>query len=250
MDCPKKIQYMTIESNFVTGSNNTFSTNFGIKSNVFIQEMKDVCGIRLVDFYVTQVGESSGGAGNVAKVIDIICPDIPLPAQILDARMGRIFARIPIERSFSGSNNLIVHDKQWKGPYSNMPTRFFNPISIKNLSFKIYELRGNNSYHLLQPDASWFMVLEIHTVDHKAPKPDRLAIAIDKLSKHIKEMPPPQIVTPVEETKTKKKIPLSYVLVPLLLLGGGIYYTMNRPPPQPTMMAPRPTFSGPPRMMA
>lgn len=250
MEGPKKIQYVTVESNFVDGSNNTFSINFDLKSNIFIQEMKDVCGIRLVDFYVTQIGDNNAGTGGVAKIVDIVCPDIPVAAQLLDARKGRIFARIPIERSFSGSNSLIVHDKQWKGPYSGMPTRFFNPISIKKLSFQIFELRGDNSYELLQPDASWFMVLEIHTVDHEAPKPDRLAIAIEKLSKHIQEMPAPQIVMPVEELKNKKKIPLSYVLIPLLLLGGGVYYYMTkRPAPVPP---PAPVFApvrAPPRFI-
>jgi hypothetical protein len=221
---PKKIQYISIESNFVEGTNNSCAVNFDFDSNILIENMKDVVGVRLVDFYVTQVGEDGSGAGDVAKLIDIICPDIPMAAQILDARQGTVFARIPIERSTS---NLVVHDKQWKGQPLGSTIRFFNPISIKKLHFDLFELRGNNSYTRLQPDATWFMTLEIHTLDHEAPKPDKLAIAIDKLSEHISKMPPPQLVMPAEP---KQKIPLYMVLIPVSIVAFAVFYMKKMTP--------------------
>ena len=215
---PTKLQYISIESNFVTGTNNSCSLTFDFDSNIFVEGMSDVVGIRLVDFYVTQVGEPGTGTGSVAKLIDIVCPDVPTVAQMLDARHGTVFARIPIERSTS---NLVVHDKQWKGPYPGSRAKLFNPISIKKLHFELYELRGDNTYTRLQPDASWVMTLEIHTTDYQAPKPDKLAIAIDKLTDHISKMPTPQIVMPPEP---KKKIPLVMVILPIAAIVGVIVF--------------------------
>jgi hypothetical protein len=239
---PKKIQYISIESNFVKGTNNSCSITFDYDSNIFIERMSDVIGIRLVDFYVTQVGESDDGTGTVAKMIDIVCPDVPMVAQMLDARHGTVFARIPVERS---TQAITVHDKQWKGPLVGSVPRFFNPISIKKLHFDLYELRGDNTYTRLQPDSTWFMTLEIHTVDHEAPKPDKLAIAIDKLSDHISKMPPPQLVMPAEP---KKKIPLYMVLLPIIAAIGLAVYMKKTPSVQPEM-GPRvsqPVFMPPP----
>ena len=53
-DLPKKVQYVMIDSNFVSGTNNTFSVNFGIESNTMVESMKDVIGIKLIDFFVTE----------------------------------------------------------------------------------------------------------------------------------------------------------------------------------------------------
>jgi hypothetical protein len=88
----KKTQYLTIDSDFVQGSNNVFSIYFGIESNVFLQEMRDVIGLKLVDFYGSNID------GPTVKYIDVISPDIPMPAQILDERNGQVFARIMNER--------------------------------------------------------------------------------------------------------------------------------------------------------
>ena len=172
----KKIQYITVDSQFVTGSNNTFTVNLGtvnptsnLTSNVLLQNIRNVIGLKLVDFFVTQVGTSDTLGTTSAKYIDIICPDIPDAAQILDERKSRIFARIPLERDFSGSNSLIVNDKQWKS--FNRLTNYFNPLSIRQLNFQMFEMIGgttglNGTYQLLQPDAAFYMILEVTTIDN------------------------------------------------------------------------------------
>jgi hypothetical protein len=229
---PKKVQYLSIESNFVNGTNNVCSITFDFDSNIFVERIKDVVGIRLVDFYVTQVGENNDGTGSVVKMIDIVCPDIPTAAQMLDARHGMVLARVPVERSTS---NLIVHDKQWKGQPLGSKPRFFNPISINKLHFELYELRGDNTYTTLQPDASWFMTLEIHTLDHQAHKPDKLAIAIETLSDHISKMPPPQLVMPAAPVQ---KIPLYVIILPIAAVVGLVVYMKKTPVDVPRVITP------------
>ena len=229
----KRVQYITVDSEFVTGSNNVFSVNFGTSttsntssnaitgaitvsgsrttgSNIFVQEMRNVIGLKLVDFYVTQVGTFEVGnvvtdsEGNVVttsntntlavKYIDILCPDLPDTAQILDERKSKIFARIPLERDFSGSSNTIVNDKQWKS--FSRQTNYFNPISITKLNFQMFELTGNNAtssnfgtYQPLQPDAQFYMILEVTTIDYESitlPKEDntiKVVKAIESLEK-------------------------------------------------------------------
>jgi hypothetical protein len=148
----KKVQYITIDSQFIKssnvtiggysmGGNNNFSVNFGTStsngvsygSNIFVQEMRNVIGLKVVDFYVTQIASFELGSATTAatavKYIDILCPDMPDPAQILDERKSKIFARIPLERDFSGNSNTVVNDKQWKS--FNRQTNYFNPLSIK-----------------------------------------------------------------------------------------------------------------------
>ena len=201
----KKVQYVTVDSDFIGPCNNVFTVNYGFSStysnvtntntytgsNVFVQEIKNVIGIKLVDFYVTQVGEGNATGYGAAKYIDIICNDVPDAAQILDERKSRIFARIPLERDF-GSSNVIVNDKQWKS--FNRQTNYFNPISIKKLNFQLWEMLGGNNdgtkgdYRLLQPDAAFYMILEITTIDNTVitlPKEDssiKIVNAIEELS--------------------------------------------------------------------
>jgi hypothetical protein len=207
----KRVQYITVDSEFVSssnirsggytlGGNNNFSVNFGTStsnnngsytvnsSNIFIQEMRNVIGLKLVDFYVTQIATCEKEVGNTSplavKYIDILCQDLPDQAQILDERKSKIFARIPLERDFSssGPSNVIVNDKQWKS--FTRQTNYFNPISIKQLNFQMWELTGQDTisnptgpgtYQPLQPDANFYMVLEVTTVDYDAmtlPKED------------------------------------------------------------------------------
>ena len=95
-DIPKKVQYVILDSNFVDGTNNTFSLDLNLKSNTHVEDMSRVLGIKMVDFYITQVGENNSGSNtNVAKYIDVVCPEIPKVAQILDERHGQIFKRVP-----------------------------------------------------------------------------------------------------------------------------------------------------------
>ena len=188
---PKKVQYVIVDSDFVTGTNNTFSVNFDLGSNLFVESMRDVVGVKVVDFFVTQIGSSDAGDVNAAKYIDIICPDVPTVAQLLDERKSRVLARIPLERNFSGSNSLIVHDKQWKA--FNRQTNYFNPISIKKLNFEIYEYQGDGDYRLLQPDASFYMVLEISTIDREAQRSSpKQEILLENLCQKIDEFIKPK----------------------------------------------------------
>ena len=114
-DIPKKVQYVIIDSNFVNGTNNTFSLDLQLESNTHVEDMSRVLGIKMVDFYITQVGENTSNLNtDIAKFVDIVCPEVPKLAQILDERHGQILARVPLERHFSGSSGLVLRDKQWR----------------------------------------------------------------------------------------------------------------------------------------
>lgn len=210
---PKKIQYIIIDSNYITqGTKNNFSINFGYDSNTFVQEMKDVVGIQLVDFYVTQVGINDAGTTNAAKFIDIYCPEIPLPAQLLSEQSGHIFARIPLERNFGGSNSVVVYDKQ--GRIHNRNKNLFNPISIKNLSFKLYEYQGDGDYLLLKDTTDFYMVLEITTIDHKEKqKNDKLEETLEKLNNILEKLLPPESTVETSQLKSDDIIPKYYTWI-------------------------------------
>lgn len=216
-----------MDSNFVRGTNNIFSVDLTLESNTHVEDMGKVIGVKMVDFYLTQIGENNANLStNVAKYIDIMCPDIPKKAQLLDERSGLIFARVPLERHFGGSNGIVIRDKQWKSfPRTN---QLFNPISIKRLNFKIYEYQDDGDYVLLQPDASWHMVLEITTIDVKEkPKDKNVQIlqALDKLCSKIDTLAklpekPPEV--------PKKKYPFAYLLLLVASLFGGWMWWLSK----------------------
>lgn len=223
-DIPKKTQYIILDSSFVNGTNNTFSLDLALESNTHVEDMSRVLGIKMVDFYITQVGENDSNLNNnVAKFVDIVCPDIPKVAQLLDERHGQIFARVPLERHFTGSSGTVIRDKQWKSFHRK--TNYFNPISIKKLDFKIYEEQDDGDYTLLQSDAKWYMVLEITTVNVKEKPKDRelqilralekLLQKIDILNENVQKLPD----KPPEENKKKYSFGL-LVLLLLTILGG------------------------------
>ena len=227
-DIPKKVQYVILDSNFVNGTNNTFSLDLTLKSNTHVEDMGRVLGVKMVDFYITQVGENDSNLNtNVAKFVDIVCPDIPKPAQILDERHGQVFARVPLERHFAGSNGIVLRDKQWKS--FNRHQNYFNPISIKRLDFKIYEQQDDGDYTLLQPDAKWYMVLEITTVNVKEKPKDRellilqslqkLLKKIDILNENVQKLPD----KPPEENPKKYSFGL-LVAILVSVLGGFIWW--------------------------
>jgi len=189
-DTPKKVQYIVVDSEFVNGTNNTFSLDLTLQSNTHVEDMSRVLGIKMVDFYITQIGESNptgdSHKSNIAKFVDIVCPEIPKVAQILDERHGQILARVPLERHFNHSSHTVLRDKQWKRFHQQ--TNYFNPISIKQLNFSIYEQQDDGDYVTLQPDAKWYMILEITTVNVKEKPRDRelqILLALDKLIKKI-----------------------------------------------------------------
>jgi hypothetical protein len=230
-DIPKKVQYVILDSNFVNGTNNTFSLDLTLKSNTHVEDMGRVLGVKMVDFYITQVGENDSNLNtNVAKFVDIVCPDIPKPAQILDERHGQVFARVPLERHFAGSNGVLLRDKQWKS--FNRHQNYFNPISIKRLDFKIFEQQDDGDYTLLQPDAKWYMVLEITTVNVKEKPKDRelqilqalqkLLKKIDTLNENVQKLPD----KPPEENP--KKYSFGLLVAILVSLFGGFIWWVNK----------------------
>ena len=229
-DIPKKVQYVILDSNFVTGTNNTFSLDLTLESNTHIEDMSRVLGIKMVDFYITQVGGSDDTDTNIAKFVDVVCPEVPKVAQILDERHGQILARVPLERHFSGSTAGLVRDKQWKS--FNRQTNYFNPISIKKLNFKIYEQQDDNDYALLQPDARWYMILEITTVNVKEKPKDRelqilqalqqLIGKIDTLNENVQRLPEEPPETP------KKKYSFGLLVLILATIFGGFVWLVNR----------------------
>ena len=229
-DVPKKVQYITVDSQYVKGSNNTFTVDISLESNIHIEEMNKVIGIKMVDFYVTQVGQSDAtGNTNVAKYIDVVCPDVPKVAQMLDERKGQILARVPLERSFTGSNDFIMRDKQWKS--FNRQTNYFNPISIQKLHFNMYESQGDGDYELLQPSVSFYMVLEVTTVDIKEKPVNKevqilealhtLIGKIDELNKNVRKLPE-------KEPEKKKKYSFNYLLLALATIVGGYVFYINK----------------------
>ena len=230
-DIPKKVQYVILDSSFVNGSNNTFSLDLTLKSNTHVEDMGRVLGVKMVDFYITQIGENDSNLNtNVAKFVDIVCPDIPKPAQMLDERHGQVFARVPLERHFAGSDGVVLRDKQWKS--FNRHQNYFNPISIKKLDFKIYEQQDDGDYTLLQSDAKWYMVLEITTQNVKEKPKDRefqilqalekLLKKIDTLNQNVQKLPD----KPPEENP--KKFSFGILLAILASFLGGFIWWVNK----------------------
>ena len=232
-DIPKKVQYVILDSNFVNGTNNTFSLDLTLKSNTHVEDMGRVMGIKMVDFYITQIGENNSNLNtNVAKFVDIVCPDVPKVAQILDERHGQVFARVPLERHFTGSNGIVIRDKQAK--LFNRTQHYFNPISIKKLDFKIFEQQDDGDYVSLQPDAKWYMVLEITTVNVKEKPKDRelqilqalekLLKKIDTLNQNVQKLPdkPPD--------ENPKKYSFDLLIALLASLFGGFIWWVNKSP--------------------
>tara|TARA_B110000467_G_scaffold124351_1_gene116467 strand:- start:148 stop:738 length:591 start_codon:yes stop_codon:yes gene_type:complete len=193
--------------------------------------MSRVLGIKIADFYITQVGDSgASGSTNIAKYVDIICPEVPKVAQILDERQGQILARVPLERHFSGSNNAILRDKQWRR--FNQQTNYFNPISIKKLNFTINEQQDDGDYVTLQPDAKWYMILEITTQNVKEEPKDRelqilkaldkLLQKIDRLNQNVERLPdkPPD--------ENPKKYSFGMLIAVLVSILGGFIWWVNK----------------------
>jgi hypothetical protein len=230
-DIPKKVQYVLLDSTFVNGTNNTFSLDLTLESNTHVEDIGRVMGIKMVDFYITQVGDNSSNLStDIAKFVDIVCPDIPKVAQMLDERHGQLLARVPLERHFSGSNDIILRDKQWKS--FNRQTNYFNPISIKKLHFEIFEQQDDGDYVKLQPDAKWYMVLEITTVNVKEKPKDRelqilqalekLLKKIDTLNYNVQKLPD----KPPEEKP--KKYSFGLLIAFLTSLLGGFIWWVNK----------------------
>jgi len=248
-DLPKKVQYIIIDSKYVNGSNNTFSIDLTLESNLHLEDMTQVCGLKPVDFYVTQIGQANPNSdthvSSVAKYIDITCEDIPKRAQILDERNGQILARVPLERHFNHGAHTVLRDKQWKA--FPRQTNLFNPISIQKLHFKLYEFQEDTDYVTLQPDAEWYMVLEVTTIDVKEKPVNRevqilealhkLIGKIDDLNVNVKKLPDKEDIEKMEIEK-KKKYPLRYLILFITMVIGGFVFVKNKFTPS----IPQPSF--------
>ena len=236
-DIPKKIQDIVVDSEYVNGSNNTFSLDLTLKSNTHVEDSSRVLGVKLVDFYITQVGDatptSASNPSDIAKYVDIVCPDIPQRAQMLDERHGQIFARIPLERHYTHESHTVLRDKQWKS--FRRQTNYFNPISIKKLNFNIYEHQDDGGYHTLQPDSKWYMILEITSVDIKEKPVNReaqilealyaLIGKIDLLHQSVQRLPNKEEAEKLIIQTKRKKFSFNYVLIAFFgLLAGYVYY--------------------------
>ena len=228
----KKIQYLIIDSNYVNGTNNTFSIEMAPRkdSGTALADYKTVIGFKLVDFFVTQVGKNGDGQGTGVKYLDIVCNDIPSQGQLINPRHGVILNRIPMERS---SSNIVVHDKQWKG--WGRTTSYFSPIALDKLHFKIYESRGDGDYTLLRSTSEWTMTFEITSLIHEIPqweheaKKDPLLEEVKKLSNKMNELiEHTKAITPAAvSTAPKKKIPLYYLGI-IICIIGAIYMYIKR----------------------
>ena len=239
-DIPKKIQYIVVDSEYVNGSNNTFSLDLTLKSNTHVEDSSRVLGVKLVDFYITQVGDqtpnSDGHPSDIAKYVDIICPDIPQRAQMLDERHGQIFARIPLERHYNHGSHTILRDKQWKS--FRRQTNYFNPISIKKLNFNIYEHQDDGGYHTLQPDSKWYMILEVTSVDIKEKPVNKeaqilealyaLIGKIDLLHESVQRLPNKEEAENILIQTKRKKFSFNYIIIAFVTLLAGYVYYVNK----------------------
>ena len=109
---------------------------------------------------------------------------------------------------------------------------FFNPISIKKLNFEIYEQQDDGDYLPLQPDAKWYMILEITTVNVKEKPKDRelqilqalekLLKKIDTLNQNVQKLPdkPPE--------QNPKKFSFGILVAIIASLFGGFIWWVNK----------------------
>ena len=113
----------------------------------------------------------------------------------------------------------------------------FNPISIQKLHFKLYEFQEDTDYVTLQPDAEWYMVLEVTTIDVKEKPINRevqilealhkLIGKIDDLNVNVKKLPDKEDIEKMEIEK-KKKYPLRYLILFITMVIGGFVFVKNK----------------------
>ena len=126
-------------------------------------------------------------------------------------------------------------------------TNLFNPISLQKLHFEINELQGDSDYKTLQPDASWYMILEVTTIDVKEKPVNRevqmlealhkLIGKIEDLNVNVKKLPDKEDIEKMEKEK-KKKYPLRYLILFITMVIGGFVFVKNKFTPS----IPQPSF--------
>lgn len=231
MDLPKKTQLISLDSSQRTSGtvDNCVFDLKSVNSKYFIEDLNDVIGIRLIDYHIAKL-RSNVYSG--AYIIDIQIDEIPTKGQILDQELGTLFARIPIDRIDSvDTPETVARTQAVDQSHNKTPTRYFNPISFPKLTIRQTQVSGiNRDREVLQSDCGWYMILELTTIDHEAPKPDKLADAIEELSKCIQSMPPPP-PPESDQVTVKKKIPAWKLGVPLLVIFALIAWYLRRPSP-------------------
>ncbi len=243
-DVPHKVQYITIDSVDVKPNTGTEPSNsrhtpmtldLDLNSNIHFEGMTDVIGLKVVEAYFMQIGGQGNRDGPVARLIDIVCPQIPTAAQMLTTR-GHILARCPLENNAMKGD--YAFDKQAK--LITRKTNYFNPISIKRLDFSFYQLGGNDLYQGLVNSREWTITLEVTTIDTKE-KPinkdqqmlqllQKLLVKMDSLNQNVRRLPdnPP-------ETQ-KKKYPFGLLVLILVTILGGFIWSVNRSTPSPQII--------------
>ena len=66
-DIPKKTQYIILDSSFVHGTNSEFALDLALESNTHVEDMGRVLGIKMVDFYITQVGSNDASGVTISR---------------------------------------------------------------------------------------------------------------------------------------------------------------------------------------
>lgn len=182
-------QYITIDSKLFDNNNN-FVLNFmqpayssagaQFSSNLVLQEINNVIGLKIVDFYVANNYTSSETLTSIdIKYIDVQCSNLPSTALINDQFSGILFERIYLERDES-----TVYSKTYK-PYYRKDTAF-NPIPLSKMEFKLFNLKGGSgfNYSPLDPNVHWSMMLEVTSLNPKHIE-DELTTSIKSLNKSI-----------------------------------------------------------------
>ena len=248
-DVPHRVQYITIDSvdlKTYTGNepaesrHNPVTLDIDMKSNIHVEGMSEVIGLKVVDAYFMQFGGDGTRDGGVARFVDIICPQVPTCAQLLTTR-GHVLARCPLECA-TATNDDVTFDKQAK--LMTRKTNYFNPISIKKLDFSFFELGGDDGYHVIPNSREWTITLEVTTIDAKEKpvnKDQRILDAMTALLGKIDQLNLNVAKLPEREDAEKKKLPFS-ALVALIVGVFAIYATWigraNARAAQAAMMAP------------
>jgi hypothetical protein len=110
----------------------------------------------------------------------------------------------------------------------------------------LYESQGDGDYELLKPTVSFYMIIEITTIDVKEKPRDRevqILLALDKLmgkiddlNTNVKKLPDAEQLE--KARRETKKYPFSYLVIMIVLILGGVYYIM----PKQTTSSPQPSF--------
>jgi len=244
-DIPHKVQYITIDSVHVKPHTGTEPSNsrhtpmtldLGLNSNIHFEGLTEVIGLKVVEAYFMQVGGAGNRDSGIARLIDIVCPQIPTAAQLLTTR-GHVLARCPLENNAVQTNDDYAFDKQAK--LMTRKTNYFNPIAIKRLDFSFYQLGGHDEYKGLVNSREWSITLEITTIDTKE-KPinkdqqtldalKKLIRKIDELNKNVRKLPDKEDLMELEIEKNKK-YPFKYLVLIIALIIGGYVYMINKKP--------------------